>query len=127
MLLAQCQVTLQLGSTSPPGTPLGGHLSKESPVWVGSEAGAEEGAPDPTVFSLPRLPCLSGSSSSIPAFSSIPASAHSQQSWKGTCPHTHSHLASLLTKKKKKSHVISSHSSRRNVSLEEKTDGVGMW
>ena len=55
VLLAWCQVTLQLGSTSPPGALLGGHLSKESPVWVGSEAGAEEGAPDPTVFLLPRL------------------------------------------------------------------------
>lgn len=35
VLLAWCQVPLQLGSMSPPGTLLRGHLSKESPVWVG--------------------------------------------------------------------------------------------
>lgn len=87
-----------------------------------SEAGAEEGALDATFFSfgLPRL------STPLPGpSSSIPASSHPTE-LEGDCPHTHSHLASLLTKKKKKSHIISSHSGSRNMSQEEKTDGVGL-
>ena len=63
-----------------------------------SEAGAEEGALDATFFSfgLPRL------STPLPGpSSSIPASSHPTE-LEGDCPHTHSHLASLLTKKKKK-------------------------
>lgn len=98
VLLAWCQVPLQLGSTSPPGTLLGGHLSKESPVWVGVRGwsrGRSSGShlllawmTSPPIGAAPwpllLHPCLL-----------------TGQSWKGTVPTRALILLPSLPKKKK--------------------------